>query len=140
MPYVEGDTLRDKIDREKQLGVQEALRITEKVASALDYAHEHRVVHRDIKPGNILISERGEPTVADFGIALDRAVLYDNAQETNLRRGTAGGCKTSFGSCGTNTASPWRSWGYGSTSRSGSAVSTPHHLLGSALSSAGASV
>ncbi len=70
MPYVEGDTLRDKIDREKQLSVQEALTITEKVASALDYAHEHGVVHRDIKPGNILLSERGEPTVADFGIAL----------------------------------------------------------------------
>ena len=73
MPYIEGDTLRDKIDREKQLGIEEALRITEKVASALDYAHKHGVVHRDIKPGNILLSAEGEPTVADFGIALAAA-------------------------------------------------------------------
>ena len=69
-PYIEGDTLRDKIDREKQLSVEEALEITKRVASALDYAHKHGVVHRDIKPGNILLSEEGEPTVADFGIAL----------------------------------------------------------------------
>ena len=69
-PYIEGDTLRDKIHREKQLGIEEALDITKKVASALDHAHEHGVVHRDIKPGNILLSEKGEPTVADFGIAL----------------------------------------------------------------------
>ena len=69
-PYIEGDTLRDKIDREKQLGIEEALDITKKVASALDHAHKHGVVHRDIKPGNILLSAEGEPTVADFGIAL----------------------------------------------------------------------
>ena len=69
-PYIEGDTLRDKIDREKQLGIEEALKITEKVAAALDHAHKHGVVHRDIKPGNILLNPEGEPTVADFGIAL----------------------------------------------------------------------
>ena len=89
MPYVEGDTLRDKIDREKQLSVQEALRITEKVASALDYAHKHGVVHRDIKPGNILLSSEGEPTVADFGIALAVAQAGGGrVTETGLSLGT----------------------------------------------------
>ena len=88
-PYIEGDTLRDKIDREKQLSVEEALRIREDVASALDYAHKHGVVHRDIKPGNILLSEEGEPTVADFGIAL--AVAHaggGRVTETGLSVGT----------------------------------------------------
>ena len=70
MPYVEGDTLRDKIDREKQLSIEDALKITEGVASALDHAHKHGIVHRDIKPDNILLNPEGEPTVADFGIAL----------------------------------------------------------------------
>ncbi len=69
MPYVEGESLREKLDREKQLGVDDSLAITQKVAGALDYAHEHGVVHRDIKPGNILLSAQGEPLVADFGIA-----------------------------------------------------------------------
>ena len=88
-PFIEGDTLRDKIDREKQLSIEEALKITEKVASALDYAHEQGVVHRDIKPGNILLSEKGEPTVADFGIAL--AVAHaggGRVTETGLSVGT----------------------------------------------------
>ena len=70
MPYIDGESLRDRIDREKQLSVDDAVAITRKVADALDYAHEHGVVHRDIKPGNILLSERGEPLIADFGIAL----------------------------------------------------------------------
>ncbi len=82
-PYIEGDTLRDKIDREKQLSVAEALKITEDVASALDYAHEHGVVHRDIKPGNILLSEKGEPTVADFGIALAVAQAHRHRAISN---------------------------------------------------------
>jgi serine/threonine-protein kinase len=69
MPHIEGESLRERIDREKQLGVDDALAITQKVAGALDYAHRHGVVHRDIKPGNILLS-RGRPIVADFGIAL----------------------------------------------------------------------
>ncbi|MDX1674772.1 MAG: serine/threonine-protein kinase, partial [Longimicrobiales bacterium] len=68
MPYVEGESLRDKLNREKQLPVEEAVDIARKVAGALDYAHEHGVVHRDVKPANILLSERGEPLVADFGI------------------------------------------------------------------------
>ncbi|HSR42673.1 MAG TPA: protein kinase, partial [Longimicrobiales bacterium] len=70
MPYVEGESLREKLDRETQLRVEDALALTRKVADALDYAHGKGVVHRDIKPANILLSGRGEPLVADFGIAL----------------------------------------------------------------------
>jgi serine/threonine-protein kinase len=69
MPYVEGETLRDKIHREKQLGIDEAVDITKAVAAALDYAHRHNVIHRDIKPENVLIHD-GQALVADFGIAL----------------------------------------------------------------------
>jgi Tol biopolymer transport system component len=69
MPYVEGESLREKLEREQQLPVDDALTIAEKVAAALQYAHDQGVVHRDIKPANILMS-RGEPMVADFGIAL----------------------------------------------------------------------
>ncbi len=88
-PYIEGDTLRDKIDREKQLSIEEALDITKKVAAALDHAHKHGVVHRDIKPGNILLSEKGEPTVADFGIALAVAQAGGGrVTETGLSVGT----------------------------------------------------
>ena len=89
MPHIEGESLRERIDREKQLGVDDAVAITQKVAGALDYAHEHGVVHRDIKPGNILLSEQGEPLVADFGIAL--AVAQAGAgriTETGLSLGT----------------------------------------------------
>lgn len=69
MPYVEGETLRERIDRDKQLPVDEAVRVATSVANALHTAHEAGVVHRDIKPGNILL-RKGEPLVADFGIAL----------------------------------------------------------------------
>jgi serine/threonine-protein kinase len=69
MPYVEGETLRARLDKEQQLPVEEALRITLAVASALDYAHKQKVVHRDLKPENILM-QQGEPVVTDFGIAL----------------------------------------------------------------------
>jgi serine/threonine-protein kinase len=69
MPYVEGETLRDRVDREKQLPVDEAVGIAVAVASALEYAHEHGVVHRDIKPANIMM-QAGQPVVGDFGIAL----------------------------------------------------------------------
>src|SRR6476660_7322825 len=69
MPYVEGESLRDRISREKQLPVDEAVRLAVEVASALDYAHRHGVVHRDIKPENILLHD-GRALVADFGIAL----------------------------------------------------------------------
>ena len=69
MPYIQGETLRSKLDRETQLGIEEAVRITREVADALDYAHRHGVIHRDIKPENILLHD-GRPMVADFGIAL----------------------------------------------------------------------
>ena len=69
MPYVEGESLRARIHREKQLPIDEALRIAMAVGSALDYAHRHGVIHRDLKPENILLQE-GQPLVADFGIAL----------------------------------------------------------------------
>ena len=69
MPYVEGESLRARLNREKQLPVDEAIRITVAAASALDYAHRHGVVHRDLKPENILLHD-GQPLVSDFGIAL----------------------------------------------------------------------
>ncbi len=69
MPYVEGETLRRRLEREQQLPVAEAVRIAVDVADALEYAHKRGVVHRDVKPENILLHE-GRPLVADFGIAL----------------------------------------------------------------------
>ncbi len=69
MPYVEGESLRDRLRRETQLPIDDAVRIAREVASALDYAHRHGVVHRDIKPENILLHD-GQALVADFGIAL----------------------------------------------------------------------
>jgi len=69
MPFIEGESLRDRLTREKQLPIEDAVRIASQVASALDYAHRHGVIHRDIKPENILLHE-GSALVADFGIAL----------------------------------------------------------------------
>ena len=69
MPYVAGESLRARLARERQLPVEEALRLSREVASALDYAHRQGVVHRDIKPENILLQD-GAALVADFGIAL----------------------------------------------------------------------
>ncbi len=69
MPFVDGESLGDRLDREKQLPVEDAVDIASAVAGALDYAHRHDVIHRDIKPANILIHD-GQPVVADFGIAL----------------------------------------------------------------------
>ena len=68
MPYAEGESLRDRLEREKQLPLDDALQIAREVADALSYAHSHDVVHRDIKPENILL-ESGHAVVADFGIA-----------------------------------------------------------------------
>jgi Tol biopolymer transport system component/tRNA A-37 threonylcarbamoyl transferase component Bud32 len=88
MPYIQGETLRSKLNRETQLGIEEALRITSEVADALDYAHRHGVIHRDIKPENILLHD-GRPMVADFGIALAvSAAAGGRMTETGLSLGT----------------------------------------------------
>jgi hypothetical protein len=88
MPYVEGESLRDRLDRDKQLPVDEAIRIATDIAEALHAAHERGVIHRDIKPANILLS-KGRPLVADFGIALAVGAAGGNRlTETGLSVGT----------------------------------------------------
>ena len=88
MPFVEGESLRQRLTRERQLGIEEAVRITTQVASALDHAHRHGVIHRDIKPENILLHE-GQALVADFGIALAlREAGGDRLTQTGLSLGT----------------------------------------------------
>jgi serine/threonine-protein kinase len=88
MPYVEGEALRDKLDREKQLSVPEAIAITVKIAGALQSAHDQGVIHRDIKPANVLL-QNGEPVVADFGIALAvQQAGEGRITETGLSLGT----------------------------------------------------
>ena len=69
MPFVEGESLRDRLTREKQLPIADAVRLATQVAGALDYAHRHGVIHRDIKPENVMLHD-GSALVADFGIAL----------------------------------------------------------------------
>src|SRR5262245_32886064 len=69
MPLVEGESLRDRLRRERQLPVEDALRIAREAAQGLQYAHDHGVVHRDIKPENLLLTRDGNTLVADFGIA-----------------------------------------------------------------------
>src|SRR5690348_16582166 len=69
MPFVEGESLRDRLTRERQLPIADAVRLSGEIAAALDYAHRHGVIHRDIKPENILLHD-GSALVADFGIAL----------------------------------------------------------------------
>jgi serine/threonine-protein kinase len=88
MPFIQGETLRSKLDRETQLGIDEAVRLTTAVADALDYAHRQGVIHRDIKPENILLHD-GRPMVADFGIALAvSAAAGGRMTETGLSLGT----------------------------------------------------
>ncbi len=88
MPYIADETLQDRIEREKQLPVDDAVRIATAVASALQAAHEQGIIHRDIKPANILLS-RGEPLIADFGIALAAgAAGGDRLTQTGLSLGT----------------------------------------------------
>ncbi|MEO6055483.1 MAG: serine/threonine-protein kinase [Gemmatimonadales bacterium] len=89
MPYVEGESLRARMARERQLGLEDALRITREVAAALDHAHTQGIVHRDIKPENVLLTRDGSALVADFGIA--RAVDAASGEkltETGLALGT----------------------------------------------------
>jgi serine/threonine-protein kinase len=87
MPFVEGESLRDRLRRERQLPVDDALRIATEAARALDYAHQHGIVHRDIKPENILLTRDGSTLVADFGIA--RALDADDGlTRTGLAVGT----------------------------------------------------
>jgi eukaryotic-like serine/threonine-protein kinase len=88
MPFVQGESLRDRLSREKQLPIDEAVRLAKEVASALDYAHRQGVIHRDIKPENILLQD-GTALVTDFGIAL--AVSQAGGKrmtETGLSLGT----------------------------------------------------
>ena len=88
MPYVEGDTLRTRLEKERQLPVEETIRLVNLMAGALDFAHARGVIHRDFKPENILL-QAGQPVIADFGIAL--AVAHaggDRITETGLSLGT----------------------------------------------------
>ncbi len=88
MPYIEGESLRDRLTREKQLPIADAVRIATEVAGALDYAHRRGVLHRDIKPDNILLHD-GQALVADFGIALAmRNAGGTRLTETGLSLGT----------------------------------------------------
>jgi len=88
MPYVEGDSLRRRLNREKQLPQEEALQIAREIGDALSYAHSHDVVHRDIKPENVLL-EAGHALVTDFGIARAISEAGDNTiTETGIAIGT----------------------------------------------------
>ena len=87
MPFVEGETLRDRLRREGQLPVADAIRIAREVADALAYAHEKNVVHRDIKPENILLTG-GHAMVADFGIA--RALQLAGDRTVKMGEGISG--------------------------------------------------
>jgi serine/threonine-protein kinase len=88
MPYAEGESLRQRLDREKQLGLGDALRFASEIADALDFAHRRKVVHRDIKPENILLEEN-HAVVADFGIArVIDAVGGEKLTTTGLAIGT----------------------------------------------------
>ena len=89
MPFIEGETLRARLDREKQLPLEDAIRIACEIAGALDYAHRHGVIHRDVKPANILL-EDGHAVIADFGIAraLSRATGEHTLTVTGVTLGT----------------------------------------------------
>jgi Tol biopolymer transport system component len=88
MPYIQGETIREKLNRETQFGIDEAVKITTAIADALDYAHRQGVIHRDIKPENLLLHD-GRPMVMDFGIALAvSAAAGGRMTETGLSLGT----------------------------------------------------
>src|SRR5690349_1915162 len=88
MPFVDGESLRNRLDREQQLPIADAVRIASEIAGALDYAHRHGVIHRDIKPENILLHD-GRALVADFGIALAASKVGGaRMTETGMSLGT----------------------------------------------------
>ncbi|HEX3236535.1 MAG TPA: protein kinase [Gemmatimonadales bacterium] len=89
MPFVEGESLRERLNRERQLPINDAVRLATEVAGALDYAHRHGVIHRDIKPENILLHD-GSALVADFGIALAVSSAGGSSRmtETGMSLGT----------------------------------------------------
>ncbi len=87
MPYIDGESLRDRLAREHQLPVSESVRLATEIAGALDYAHRHGVVHRDIKPENILLHDGGA-LVADFGISLAASTAGGRMTETGMSLGT----------------------------------------------------
>jgi eukaryotic-like serine/threonine-protein kinase len=88
MPFVEGESLRDRLRREQQLPVEVALRIATEAARALQYAHEHGVIHRDVKPENLLLTKDGSALVGDFGIARALSAGDDRLTETGISVGT----------------------------------------------------
>jgi tetratricopeptide (TPR) repeat protein/tRNA A-37 threonylcarbamoyl transferase component Bud32 len=88
MPYVEGESLRDRLRREGQLPIDDALRIAVEAARGLDYAHQHGVIHRDVKPENILLTDDGSTLVADFGIARALGAGGEQLTETGVVVGT----------------------------------------------------
>jgi serine/threonine-protein kinase len=88
MPHIDGESLRQRLDREKQLPVDEAVDIARQVASALEYAHAEGLIHRDIKPANVLL-RRGEARVTDFGVAIPaRTAAADRLTESGISVGT----------------------------------------------------
>jgi len=89
MPFVEGESLRDRLNRERQLPVDDAVRIAREAAQGLEYAHRHGVVHRDVKPENLLLTEDGNTLVADFGIARSLVPGGEQLTATGLSVGTA---------------------------------------------------
>jgi tetratricopeptide (TPR) repeat protein/TolB-like protein len=88
MPFVEGESLRDRLRRERQLPLENALQITTEAARALEYAHQHGVIHRDIKPENILLATDGSTLVADFGVARALGGAGEALTQTGLVVGT----------------------------------------------------
>ena len=91
MPYIDGESLRARLAREGRLPIEEAVELARSVADALAYAHGEGVVHRDVKPENVLLSRQGHPVLADFGIARGRATSHDTAgqlTEVGLALGT----------------------------------------------------